>query len=75
MYLGRKGPNENGKLETLGQYPSVPSNRVNLINLGAKEPSLTNAAKPGEPSWPSPWGLGRPGWHIECSDMSYHYFS
>jgi cysteinyl-tRNA synthetase len=27
-------------------------------------------AKPGEPSWPSPWGAGRPGWHIECSVMS-----
>jgi cysteinyl-tRNA synthetase len=27
-------------------------------------------AKPGEPAWPSPWGLGRPGWHIECSAMS-----
>ncbi|MBL8246886.1 MAG: class I tRNA ligase family protein, partial [Candidatus Competibacter sp.] len=28
--------------------------------------------KPGEPSWPSPWGAGRPGWHIECSAMSTH---
>jgi len=31
---------------------------------------LWKAAKPGEPSWPSPWGAGRPGWHIECSVMS-----
>jgi len=31
---------------------------------------LWKAAKPGEPSWPSPWGQGRPGWHIECSVMS-----
>jgi cysteinyl-tRNA synthetase len=30
---------------------------------------LWKAAKPGEPSWPSPWGAGRPGWHIECSVM------
>ena len=30
---------------------------------------LWKAAKPGEPSWPSPWGLGRPGWHIECTAM------
>lgn len=30
---------------------------------------LWKAAKPGEPSWPSPWGEGRPGWHIECSAM------
>ncbi len=33
---------------------------------------LWKAAKPGEPSWPSPWGAGRPGWHIECSAMSTH---
>ena len=31
------------------------------------------AAKPGEPSWDSPWGKGRPGWHIECSAMSLRY--
>ena len=31
---------------------------------------LWKASKPGEPSWPSPWGAGRPGWHIECSAMS-----
>jgi len=31
---------------------------------------LWKVAKPGEPSWPSPWGNGRPGWHIECSAMS-----
>ena len=33
---------------------------------------LWKAAKPGEPSWDSPWGKGRPGWHIECSAMSVH---
>ncbi|KAM7493416.1 hypothetical protein LguiB_028025 [Lonicera macranthoides] len=33
------------------------------------------AAKLGEPSWESPWGHGRPGWHIECSAMSSHYLS
>jgi cysteinyl-tRNA synthetase len=32
--------------------------------------ALWKEAKPGEPSWPSPWGAGRPGWHIECSCMS-----
>jgi len=32
--------------------------------------ALWKAAKPGEPSWESPWGLGRPGWHIECSAMN-----
>ena len=34
---------------------------------------LWKAAKPGEPSWASPWGQGRPGWHIECSAMSLKY--
>ncbi|KAF8268616.1 tRNA synthetases class I (C) catalytic domain-containing protein [Lactarius quietus] len=32
--------------------------------------ALWKASKPGEPSWPSPWGQGRPGWHIECSVMA-----
>jgi len=35
--------------------------------------ALWKAAKPGEPSWSSPWGNGRPGWHIECSAMSLKY--
>ena len=34
---------------------------------------LWQAAKPGEPTWPSPWGPGRPGWHIECSAMAIRY--
>jgi cysteinyl-tRNA synthetase len=35
--------------------------------------ALWKKAKPGEPTWESPWGLGRPGWHIECSAMCRHY--
>lgn len=35
--------------------------------------ALWKAQKPGEPAWESPWGLGRPGWHIECSAMSMKY--
>lgn len=35
--------------------------------------ALWKASKPGEPSWESPWGQGRPGWHIECSAMSLKY--
>ena len=35
--------------------------------------ALWKAAKPGEPAWDSPWGKGRPGWHIECSAMSMKY--
>ena len=35
--------------------------------------ALWKAAKPGEPSWPTPWGPGRPGWHLECSAMAQAY--
>ena len=35
--------------------------------------ALWKSSKPGEPSWESPWGMGRPGWHIECSAMSQKY--
>jgi cysteinyl-tRNA synthetase len=43
------------------------------VNEAKRDPldfALWKAAKPGEPSWESPWGPGRPGWHIECSAMS-----
>ena len=43
------------------------------VDAGKRDPLdfvLWKRAKPGEPSWPSPWGDGRPGWHIECSAMS-----
>jgi cysteinyl-tRNA synthetase len=43
---------------------------------GKRDPAdftMWKAAKPGEPSWPSPWGPGRPGWHIECSAMARAY--
>jgi cysteinyl-tRNA synthetase len=43
---------------------------------GKRDPrdfTLWKAAKPGEPDWPTPWGRGRPGWHLECSAMSTHY--
>ncbi len=36
--------------------------------------ALWKSSKPGEPAWESPWGPGRPGWHIECSAMSKKYF-
>ena len=35
--------------------------------------AVWKAAKPGEPAWDSPWGMGRPGWHIECSAMNWRY--
>lgn len=35
--------------------------------------ALWKSAKPGDPSWPTPWGTGRPGWHLECSAMAHAY--
>ena len=46
---------------------------VNDIKENPLDFALWKAAKPGEPSWNSPWGAGRPGWHIECSAMSNRY--
>jgi len=43
---------------------------VNDVKEDPMDFALWKAAKPGEPAWESPWGLGRPGWHIECSAMS-----
>ena len=46
---------------------------VNERKRDPRDFALWKAAKPGEPSWPSPWGPGRPGWHIECSAMAMSY--
>ncbi|RJO71232.1 cysteine--tRNA ligase [Nocardia panacis] len=46
------------------------------LGAGKRDPrdfTMWKAAKPGEPSWPSPWGPGRPGWHLECSVMAEYY--
>ncbi|APT91915.1 cysteinyl-tRNA synthetase [Corynebacterium phocae] len=40
---------------------------------GPRDFALWKAAKEGEPAWPTPWGAGRPGWHLECSAMSTYY--
>jgi cysteinyl-tRNA synthetase len=45
---------------------------VNDSKIDPLDFALWKIAKPGEPSWPSPWGQGRPGWHIECAAMSTH---
>ena len=63
-------------------YGSLSGNRVEEMeqgesdNTGKRSPqdfALWKAAKPGEPSWPTPWGDGRPGWHLECSAMATWY--
>ncbi|MDD6269012.1 MAG: cysteine--tRNA ligase [Oscillospiraceae bacterium] len=46
---------------------------VNDIKESPLDFAVWKSAKPGEPYWESPWGKGRPGWHIECSAMSSHY--
>lgn len=46
---------------------------VNPLKRHPMDFALWKAAKPGEPAWESPWGPGRPGWHIECSAMSHKY--
>jgi len=51
--------------EGAGARVEVDDNKEDPLDF-----ALWKAAKPGEPSWPSPWGQGRPGWHIECVAMS-----
>lgn len=51
-----------------GARISVDDEKKNPLDF-----ALWKAEKPGEPSWDSPWGKGRPGWHIECSAMSMEY--
>lgn len=63
---------EYGKLSNRTLEGAQPSEAAD----GKEHPmdfAVWKAAKPGEPSWPSPWGEGRPGWHIECSAMSVHH--
>lgn len=65
-------------------YGEVSGRNVDDLMVGARiaageekrDPldfALWKAAKPGEPSWPSPWGEGRPGWHTECAAMVHRY--
>ena len=69
------------RVRSLPTYGQLSKRRLDDMEAGARievdarkeDPMdfvLWKAAKEGEPSWPSPWGLGRPGWHIECTAMS-----
>lgn len=66
---------EYGKLshQPLDDLESGARIEVNDVKEDPLDFALWKAAKPGEPSWPSPWGEGRPGWHIECSAMARRY--
>jgi cysteinyl-tRNA synthetase len=61
-----------GKLSRRGLDDMIAGNRIGVDERkeAPADFALWKAAKPGEPSWPSPWGAGRPGWHIECSAMN-----
>jgi len=61
-----------GKLsgKRIGDLRAGARVEVNEAKIDPLDFVLWKAAKPGEPSWTSPWGPGRPGWHIECSAMS-----
>ena len=68
-------PEKYGQLtgQTLEMVRSGAGGRVDKTGSGKRDHrdfALWKTAKPGEPSWESPWGEGRPGWHIECSAMS-----
>ena len=73
-YRVNKQPNY-GKLSHRNLEEMIAGSRVEL-NSQKEHPMdfvLWKSAKPEEPSWNSPWGKGRPGWHIECSAMSIRY--
>ena len=75
VYFRAKKFNDYGKLShqpledlEAGARIDIAEHKENPMDF-----ALWKGAKPGEPSWPSPWGDGRPGWHIECSAMSQRY--
>ncbi|CZG41614.1 cysteine--tRNA ligase [Legionella pneumophila] len=65
---------EYGKLSHKDIEGLVSGSRIEIVKekRSPLDFVLWKKAKPGEPSWPSPWGEGRPGWHIECSAMAMH---
>ena len=71
-------------VRSFGRYGALSRHELDDLRAGDRiEPgdkkrdpldfALWKASKPGEPSWDSPWGQGRPGWHIECSAMAVKY--
>ncbi len=64
------------------EYGALSGQKLDEVHQGetalqgkrdSRDFTLWKAAKPGEPSWPTPWGPGRPGWHLECSAMATAY--
>ncbi len=75
VYFRVRNVPDYGKLSSRGLEAMMAGARVETVE-DKEHPMdfvLWKAAKPDEPSWPSPWGRGRPGWHIECTAMSLKY--
>ena len=75
VYYSVRGFGEYGKLSGKNTEELLAGARVE-VDERKRDPldfALWKASKPGEPAWDSPWGPGRPGWHIECSAMSMKY--
>ncbi len=69
-------------VRSFGDYGALSGQRPDEVQQGEtaaegkrdhRDFTLWKRAKPGEPSWPTPWGPGRPGWHLECSAMATTY--
>jgi len=75
VYFAVRTDPDYGKLSRRKLEDAISGTRVTVSGekKDAGDFALWKAAKPGEPNWDSPWGKGRPGWHIECSAMSWHY--
>ena len=77
VYFSAKKFNEYGKLSHQPLEDLESGARIN-INEDKEDPmdfALWKKQKPGEPAWESPWGMGRPGWHIECSAMANKFLA
>ncbi len=75
VYFRVRGDSDYGKLSRRTVDELLEGTRFE-VELGKEDPpdfALWKASKPGEPAWDSPWGKGRPGWHIECSAMAIHH--
>ena len=75
VYFRTSKFSEYGKLSKMPLEDLQAGARIDVNDQkeDAMDFAVWKAAKPGEPYWESPWGNGRPGWHIECSAMSRHY--
>ncbi|HZL85210.1 MAG TPA: cysteine--tRNA ligase [Candidatus Krumholzibacteria bacterium] len=75
VYFRVRSFRDYGKLSGRGVDDMLSGARIEVGEQkeDALDFALWKAAKPGEPQWPSPWGNGRPGWHIECSAMAMKY--